>query len=529
MTDLEHSSAQEPDQEDQTSPDRLTRRGLLAGAAVAGAAAALPEAAEARKRHKRKHAKHGQRQGTAPTTGSSLSADVVVVGAGLAGLTAARNVVAAGKSVIVLEARDRVGGRMWNHDLGGGVISERGGTFVGPTQGHLLDLAKALGVGTFDTYDAGNDVFYDGSSVTTYSDTSPLGTAPPDPQTLPDITSTVAQFDQMSTTVPVDAPWTAPNAAVWDQQTLDTWIRANTSNSARFRAVVSVATRAIFGAEPRDLSLLFVLFYIASSGDEKNPGTFERNFDTRGGAQMSRFVGGSQEIPLRMAAQLGSKVMLSQPVRRIVRSGGSAQVSTDTVTVAAKRVVVAIPATLAGRIDYEPILPEARDQFTSRAGQGSLIKVGARYDRAFWRDSGLNGQGVSLTGPVCFTVDDSPPSGTPGVMFGFVGGDAARSFIATAPDARRNQVLSEFAAMFGSQAASPRDYFETNWTAEPWTRGCPVALPSTGTLLEYGPALRAPVDLIHWAGTETSPYWNGYMDGAVRSGERAAREVLAEL
>jgi monoamine oxidase len=508
--------------------DALTRRGLLAGAAAVGAAAALPEAAEARRRHRRKH-KHGQRQGATTTPGSSPSADVVVVGAGIAGLTAARNVVAAGKSVIVLEARDRVGGRMWNHDLGGGVISERGGTFAGPTQGHLLALAKAVGVDTFDTYDTGNNVFYDGSSVTTYSDTSPLGTAPPDPQTLPDVTTTVAQFDQMSTSVPVDAPWTAASAADWDQQTLDTWIRANTSNSARYRSLVSVATRAIFGAEPRDLSLLFVLFYIASSGDEQNPGTFERNFDTRGGAQMSRFVGGSQEIPLRVAAQLGSRVMLNQPVRRIVRSSGSARVVADRVTVTGKRVIVAIPATLAGRIDYQPLLPEARDQFTSRSAQGSLIKVGVRYDRAFWRDNQLNGQAVSLTGPVCFTVDDSPPSGTPGVMFGFVGGDAARNFIAMSPAARKAAVLAEFAAMFGPQASSARDYFETNWTAEEWTRGCPVALPSPGTLLEYGPALRQPVDLIHWAGTETSPYWNGYMDGAVRSGERTAREVLAEL
>jgi monoamine oxidase len=526
VTDLKQSASQEPGNEDHESSDGLTRRGLLAGAAVAGAAATLPEAADARRRHKRKH---GQRQGTTPAPSPSAAADAVVVGAGIAGLTAARNIVAAGKSVIVLEARDRVGGRMWNHDLGGGVISERGGTFVGPTQGHLLALAKAVGVDTFDTYDTGNNIFYDGSSTTTYSDTSPLGTAPPDPQTLPDVTATVAQFDQMSTAVPVDAPWTAPSAADWDQQTLDTWIRANTSNSARYRALVSVATRAIFGAEPRDLSLLFVLFYIASSGDEQNPGTFERNFDTRAGAQMSRFVGGSQQIPLRIAAALGSRVMLKQPVRRIVRSGGSAQVVADAVTVTAKRVIVAIPATLAGRIDYQPILPEARDQFTSRSAQGSLLKVGVRYDRAFWRDGGLNGQGVSLTGPVCFTVDDSPPSGTPGIMFGFVGGDSARSFIATPPAARKAAVLAEFAAMFGSQASSPRDYFETNWTAEEWTRGCPVALPTTGTLLEYGPALRQPVDLIHWAGTETSTYWNGYMDGAVRSGERAAREVLAEL
>jgi monoamine oxidase len=506
-------------------PGGLTRRGLIAGAAVAGAAAALPAAADARK-HRRKHKRKQPK--TTRSGSASPSADVIVVGGGFAGLTAARAIVAAGRSALVLEARDRVGGRVWNHELGPGVWTERGGTFVGPTQDHLYAMAKAYGVGTFPVYEDGQDVYVIDGSRGTWSDTGPTGTAPLEPTILPELTVTVAQLDQMSTSVPVDAPWTAPNAAEWDGQTLETWIKNNTATQ-RFRDVLPIATRPIFGAEARELSLLFTLFYIASSGNETNPGTFERNFDTRNGGQQERFVGGSWTIPLKMAAELGSRVMLGQPVRRILQDGSGVSVITDTLTARGKQVIVAVPPTLAGRIDYEPLLPFARDQLTQRYGQGALTKVAAVYDTPFWRDQGLNGQAVSTDGLVSATYDDSPPGGKPGIVFGFVGGDACRKYAALSPADRRSSVLSEFATFFGPQALRPNDYFDMLWCEEQWTRGCPVGIPATGALLAYGPALRDPVGRIKWAGTETSNYWNGYMDGAIRSGERTAREALAEL
>ena len=197
--------------------------------------------------------------------------------------------------------------------------------------------------------------------------------------------------------------------------------------------------------------------------------------------------------------------------------------------VSAKRAIVAIPPTLAGRIDYTPRLPSIRDQLTQRLPQGTLIKATAVYDEPFWRDAGLNGQVISFDGPANVTFDDSPPDGSKGVVFGFIGGDEARKFQRMSKANRKAAVLANFKKYFGSKAGHPRQYFETNWSQEAWTRGCPVAIAGPGTLLGYGPALRRPVGHIHWAGTETSTYWNGYMDGAVRSGERAAGEVLAEL
>jgi monoamine oxidase len=495
---------------------RLTRRGLIGAGAAAGGAAALSRLPRA--------------QAKPPGgAGGTRRVDAVVVGAGFAGLTTALRLVQAGKSVVVLEARDRVGGRALNADIGGGEITERGATFAGPTQDHILQLASDFGVEKFDTYNTGDNVYVRDGQRSTYPSDGPTGTAPPDPLLLPEIIAVVAELDQMSTEVPVDAPWDSPRAAEWDGQTLETWVKNNSVTPQFQNELVPTATRPIFGAEPRELSLLFTLFYIAASGNEQNPGTFERNFNTKDGAQMWRFLGGSQLIALRIAQQLGNRVVLSSPVSKITQGKNKVTVDSSRMQVDASRVVVAVPPTLAGRIDYEPDLPFVRDQLTQRLPQGTLTKVTAIYDRAFWRDDGLTGQAVSTDGFVSATFDDSPESGSPGVIFGFVGADRARDFTRLSEADRRQAILDQFKLLFGDKGGSPTGYLETFWAAEAWSRGCPVGIAGTGLYTAYGPELREPVGRIHWAGTETSTYWNGYMDGAVRSAERAASEVLAAL
>jgi monoamine oxidase len=493
-----------------SSSGGITRRRLIGTAAVGATAAALPATSRA-------------------ASSASRAANVIVVGAGLAGLTAAREIVKAGRSVVVLEARDRVGGRVLSHSLGVGDYAELGGMFTGPTQDRIQALAQAMGVDTYPTYNTGNNVFWANGRREEYPNDTPFGTAPPDPVVAGDIAAAVAQLDQMSQSVPVDAPWTASDAEQWDRQTLDTWLRDNTSGSDEFMAVTSAATEAIFGCEPRDISLLYALFYIAASGNEQNPGTFERNFNTAGGAQETRFVGGAQKIALRVAAHLGKRVVLNAPVRRIEQSSSGVTVTSDALIATGKRAIVAIPPTLAGRIHYEPALPPLRDQLTQHMPQGTLMKFEAIYDRPFWRDKGLSGQAVSENGPIKVTFDTSPQDGSPGIMMGFIGGHEARVWEDRPADERRAAALRNLADYFGDEALNPRDVVEFNWSTEVWNRGCPVAVLGPGTLIDFGKALRVPVDRIHWAGTETSTYWNGYMDGAVRSGERAAKEALAGL
>ena len=454
-------------------------------------------------------------------------ADVVVVGAGLSGLAAAEAIVRAGRSVLVLESRPRVGGRVLNRAIGGGEVIEVGGQWIGPTQDVVREWARDLGVETFPTYNQGDYVYYRNGRRLTYRPDTPLGAIPPD-EGAPEAGVALAKLNQMSADVPLDAPWRAPNAAEHDSQTADTWTRENTvSPGGRF--LVDLGIGALYAAEPRDVSLLHLLFYIRAAGNEANPGNFERLINTAGGAQETRFVGGSQQIALRAARRLGRRVVLRAPVRRIVQEGGRVTVHSDGMTVRARRAIVTVPPALAARIDYRPALPARRDQLTQRMPQGSAIKCQAVYERPFWRDDGLAGQAVSDRGPARITFDNSPPDGGPGVLLGFVEGKFARAFAGRPARERRAAVLDNFAQLFGERALRPVRYVEKDWSTEEWTRGCFVGFTPPGVLLDYGEALRRPVGRIHWAGAETATIWNGYMDGAVRSGRRAAGEALAEL
>lgn len=446
------------------------------------------------------------------------SADVLVVGAGLAGLIAARDLAAAGQSVLVLEARDRVGGRIVNEDIGDGKIVEMGGQWAGPTQDKLYELAKSLEIATFPTYDTGRKVLHFNGKRGTYTGAIPHL----NPVVLVDIGRAQTRLESLAKKVPTVAPWTAKGAAKLDGQTFESWIRRNTvSRSAR--NLLALGAEAVFAAEPGDLSMLHVLFYSHSGG------SFQRLIDTTGGAQQDRFVGGSALIADKLAAALGDVVQLEAPVTRIEVAGDKVTATTPAGQFDGRQIVVTTPPLLAGRIDYAPALPSGREQLTQRAPMGSVIKCQVIYDEPFWRKAGLCGQATGDGEGSRVVFDNSPPDGSPGVLLAFLEGDEARRLGREPLPVRRGAVIDSLVRYFGPRAAQPEQYLERDWQQEKWSGGCYGTLFGPNIWTRYGRALREPAGPIHWAGTETAPEWAGYMEGAIRSGERVAAEVLGAL
>jgi monoamine oxidase len=447
---------------------------------------------------------------------TELDCDVIVVGAGLSGLKAASDLVAAGFDARVLEARERVGGRTLNHSVGerDDDVVELGGQWVGPTQLEVLAVARDLGIETYPTHNEGENIFEDDRGrITRYTGTIPRV----NPVVLADYGQAALRLDRLARKVSADAPWTTPKAGRLDAETFATWIRRN-SRTRLGRKTLETACRAVFSVEPSELSLLHVLFYIRSAGG------WDPLLDTPDGAQQDRIVGGSQLISLKLAEKLGDRVELERPVRKIRHDPNGVDVD----GLRAREAIVAVPPALAGRIDYDPPLPAARDQLTQRMPMGAVIKCMAIYDEPFWRERGLTGAATSLPGPAQVVFDNTPPSGGPGVLLGFLEGEDARRLGPEGPDVRRTAVTGTFARLFGERAARPVDYVERDWSSDQWSRGCYAGVLGPGGWTQYGRALRAPVGRLYWAGTETATRWMGYFDGAIQAGARAAREVLAQ-
>ncbi len=453
-----------------------------------------------------------------PTAGAQEPVlDAVVVGGGLAGLNTARQLVARGRSVAVLEARQRVGGRTVNLSLEGDHVVEGGGEWIGPGQDRIAALAGELGVGTFPA-------FYDGSITYDLLGQVSRGLLPAaSASDLANALLILRKLDLLAKAAPRGAAWQAPRAAEIDATSLDQWLRREQA-SPFTHAVFKLITRAVLAGYPQNISLLWVIHYVGAAG-----GVLPVILND-GGAQDLRFEGGSQLVSIRMHEALGERVRLGQPVRAILdRPGEPVRVRTPTAELRARRVVVAMMPADMLRIRCEPELPAPRSDLVrrwARLRRLPIIKASVIYDTPFWRAAGLSGAMQSDAAPLQLVFDNSPPDGSVGVLTAFLS-------VAEAPEladaARRpDRIAAELARYFGPRALQTRGYVEKDWAADPWSTGCLTPMPP-GMLARVGPALRPPVGRIHWAGTETATRWCGYMDGAVRSGDRAAAEVDTAL
>jgi monoamine oxidase len=445
---------------------------------------------------------------------ATWTADVVVVGAGFAGLTAARELKRLGHDVLVLEGRDRVGGRSHTGHVAG-IPVDLGGTFVGPTQDAVLTLAAELGIPTVPTYHDGTNLIQWRGQVRRYRGTIPNLSL----TVLLDFGRVRWQFERVVRRIPLAAPWRARRARQLDSQSLAGWLRS-VHATATSRDLLAIMTRVTWGCEPDDVSMLHAARYVAAAGG------LDRLLDVENGAQQDHFPAGTQQIAEMAAAELGARVVLGAPVDRIDQNDGGVTVTAEHSQAKAQFVIVAIPPAHRASIEFTPPLAADYDQLAKRWPQGRLSKAYAAYTRPFWRANGFSGQALSDAGPVFITFDVSPRDNGPGILLGFAD---ARGFDDLPADQRRQDTLSCFAALFGDEALSPLDYIDHSWGTDEFAPGGPTAAVPPGSWTRYGPWLRQPVGRIHWAGAETADRWTGFLDGAVRSGYLAAAEVAALL
>lgn len=503
---------------------RIGRRQLIAGAGVAALAAALPGCSAAGPGAPASASATSGGSGTSGTSeqrrrgsgGDHAEFDAIVVGAGLAGLTAAEALANAGHSVLVLEARDRVGGRTFDHWIAPGAVVEMGGQWTGPGQTSVQALAKRQGIKLFPSYSAGHNLYFRQGSLRTYSGAIPPASA----AALIELEQTINDLNHLGAGVRADTPWTAGQAGSLDEQTVAGWLAArNMSKEGQLLADLSI--RGVYGEEPSQVSLLDLLSAIPGVGGDFNT--------LIGSAQSLRFVNGPQQMSEGLARVLGDAVRLSSPVVWI-EWGDLATVGTTKSWFRARQVVVTVPKSVTAAIRFVPALPPVYAQYFQRQPTGATVKVQVVYETPFWRRQGLSGAVISDAGPIDLVYDNSPPSGEPGVLVAFAEGNYGRYLFGVTDAQRRAAVLANLTRFFGPEAARPASYFDLVWAADPYSGGAYGSFNPPGVITSLGAAIAASaVDNIRFAGADYSPEWPGYMEGAIRSGEAAAAAVIKAL
>ncbi|WP_433875137.1 flavin monoamine oxidase family protein [Sinomonas atrocyanea] len=459
-------------------------------------------------------------QSPAPQT---READVVVVGAGPAGLMAARTLVKEGQRVVVLEARDRVGGRTWSDTVEGAFL-EIGGQWISPDQTELLALVDELGKETFQRYREGQSVYMapDGTR-TVYSGAD----FPVSPGTLAEVERLTAILDQLAAELGPEEPWAHPKARELDTVSFQQWLRTQSADEEACNLIGLFIAGGMLTKPAHAFSALQAVLMAASAGSFSN--LLDEDFILD-----RRVVGGMQSVSEAMAAELGDAVVLGAPVRTLEWSDQGVVATADggasgRVAVTARRAILAVPPTLYSRISYIPALPRRQHQLHQHLSMGLVIKVHAVYPRPFWREANLSGTCFGAGQLVQEVYDNTNHGDHRGTLVGFVSDEKADAVFLLSPEARKAAILASISDYLGEEALTPEVYYESDWGSEEWTRGAYAASFDLGGLSRYGADQRTPVGPIHWACSDLAAEGYQHVDGALRMGRRAAAEVIGTL
>jgi putrescine oxidase len=449
---------------------------------------------------------------------TELQCDVVIIGAGATGLTVATDLQKAGLSAIVVEARDRVGGRLRTETVDGAVF-ELGGQWVSPDQHALIAMLDELGLETFARFREGDSVYVDDTGAATRF-TGDLFPTSQDTQN--EIERLITLLSALTAEVDPSQPWNHPRAAELDAESLAAWLERNSVDAEARANVALFVAEAMLTKPSHAFSVLQALLMAASAGGFAHLVDADFILDRR-------VVGGLQRVPLLLAERLGDRVHLAQAARRVEYTDDGAVVTTDDLVVRARRVVVAVPPNLYGRIGFSPALPAVRQQMHQHLSLGTVIKVQAVYPTPFWRAAGLSGTAFSPFQVAHEAYDNSGHGDPTGTLVAFVAGETADRVLALATDERRRVILGSMAAYFGDEALSPTVYVESDWDSEEWTGGAYAASFDLGGLVRWGPHLRSHVGPVRFASSDLAGEGYQHVDGAIRIGHEVAAGLAADL
>jgi putrescine oxidase len=449
---------------------------------------------------------------------SEITRDVVIVGAGAAGLTAANELRKAGLSVAVLEARDRVGGRLWTEVIDGAML-EIGGQWVSPDQDALIDTVADLGLETYSRYRDGESVYIGPSGTLTRFTGDIFPVAPETEKIMVDL---IERLDAMVAQVDPDRPWETADADALDRISFQAWLEQQTDDDEAVRNIALFIAGAMLTKPAHAFSTLQALLMAASAGSFTNLVDADFILD-------KRVVGGLQQVPQLLAERLGDDVFLNQPVRSIAWGDEGVTVVADGMTVRGRRVILALAPILYDRISFVPALPRLQHQMHQHLSMGFVIKVHAVYDRPFWREQGLSATAFSPYELVHEAYDNTNHEDPRGTLVGFVSDQHADDVFRLSAEERKERILESLSHYYGPEAKTPVVYYESDWGSEEWTRGAYAASFDLGGLHRYGADLRTPVGPMHFACSDLAGAGYQHVDGAIRMGRLAAASIVEEL